>query len=536
MASTANTDVSVRFGAEWVGQKGIKDAKNGITDFTKQVKLLRNSFIALKIVEFGKESVAAFKADQKSALAFDNTLKNLNLTMTGMAAENWIDRLSMASGIMSDKLRPAFQDLIRVTGQYTKSQELLNTAINTSRSSGADLETVANDIAQAYVGNVKGLKKYNLGLTNAQLTAMSFQEIIDKLNSSFGGSNAAYLKSYAGKMDQLAVGTTKAKEIIGKGLIEALDKLAGGASGSGVTALVNLMIKLSEWTAKFISGIGSLGGAIGLLFHGKFGAAFDMFQQGTRSPSYKGAIPSISSMVMQDEQKKASALALKNQKAMTDQANKQLAAEKAKLALAKQKAILDKVSAVLAQANKLFDQTAIELAAAAQGKLSDEDRTRLKLKQDILGLEQAIQDNNVQAAASFSNAIVQDSQKLQILRGDLNSFGDIPNPFNAWLETIKQMAIELANLAKIPSVSGYSAYLARGGNNIADYGGAAYQTPVNPYAGTYYGMTGRDMPSNLNIVVTGGDALTQQLRFDLIDSSLSGSQAALSRDVGSFSV
>ena len=535
MATTANTDVSVRFGAEWVGQKGIKDAKNGITDFTKQVKLLRNSFIALKIVEFGKESVAAFKADQKSALAFDNTLKNLNLTMTGMAAENWIDRLSMASGIMSDKLRPAFQDLIRATGDYTKSQELLNTAINTSRSSGADLETVANDIAQAYVGNVKGLKKYNLGLTNTQLTAMSFQQIIDKLNSSFGGSNAAYLNSYAGKMDQLAVGTTKAKEIIGKGLIEALDKLAGGATGSGVTALVNLMIKLSEWTAKFISGIGSLGGAIGLLLHGKFGKAWDMFQQGTMNPSYKGAIPSITSMVQKDEQKKAAAKALKNQQDITRELNKQNNAKKAALALAKQQAMLDKASAVLAQANKIFDNQAIELAAAAQGKLTEEERVRVKLKQDILGLEEAIQNNNVQAAASYSNAIVQDSQKLQILRGDMESLNFIDNPFNAWLETIRQMAAELAKLANLPIIQS-SSYAARGGTGIADYGGAAYQAPVNPYAGTYYGATGRDMPSNLNIVVTGGDALTQQLRFDLIDSSLSGSQSALSRNVGSFSV
>lgn len=517
------SDVSIRFGVDWVGKKGLGEAQKGITGFAKQAKLLAGSIAAVKIAQFAKESVDAFRKDQQSALALTNTMKNLNLTMTGMAAEGWIERLSLASGIMTDKLRPAFQDLIRVTGSYTKSQELLNTAINTSRSSGVDLESVANDLSQAYVGNLKGLKKYNLGLTNTQLAAMSFQQIVDKLNSSFGGSNSAYLSSYAGKMDMLAAGSTKAKEIIGKGLMEALDKLAGGATGSGIQGLVNLMIKLSEWTAKFISGIGSLAGSIGLLLHGKFGKAWDIFQSGTSSPSYKGAIPSITSMVLRDEQTKASKVALKNQQAITRELNKQNAAKKAALELAKKNAALDAASALLNKAQQLFDKDRIELAAAMAGKLTEEEKVRVKIKQDILELEDAIQSKNLDAVASWTSVLVQDSQKLASLRMDMAGLSDVNNPFTAWLESLKAMAEELAKLMQIPIMTTSSTHV--GGTGLADWGAASYEAITNPYAGTYYGMTGRDMPSNLQVELTlNNDTLANAVVGIVQNASASGTQ------------
>jgi hypothetical protein len=529
-----DADVSVRFGAEWVGQKGIKDAQKGVSSFVKSARLLAGSFAAIQITQFAKESLAAFREDQKAALALTNTMKNLNLVMTGMAAEGWIQRLSLASGIVSEKLSPAFQDLIRTTGDYVKSQQLLGTAIDVSRSSGVDLETVSYDLARAYTGNTKGLAKYTLGLTAAQLSAMSFEEIVAKLNGSFAGSNAKYLESYAGKMDRLTTGADKAKEIIGEGLMSALDKLAGGASGSGITALVNLMIKLSEWTAKFISGIGSLAGSIGLLFRGKFKDAFTMFQQGSYSPSYKGAIPSISSMVQRDEQAKAAAKILKDQKLITDEKKRQLAIEKAKLAAEKQKIALEKASNVLNQANKLFDDKTIQLAAAAQGKLNDEDKVRVKLKQDILGLEEAIQAGNIKSAASFANSITQGSQQLAILRGDLAGFSNIENPFNAWLETIKAMARELSALANIKPI--VSASPTAQVFDFSPLGTKAFAS--NPYVlgGSPESLglsdranTARNAAMNVNLYIDG-----QQVAASLVNSSNSGTASSSARNTGQF--
>jgi hypothetical protein len=45
--------------------------------------------------------------------------------------------------------------------------------------------------------------------------------------------------------------------------------------------------------------------------------------------------------------------------------------------------------------------------------------------------------------------MVANAQKLAALRGDMIGLNDIENPFTAWLETLKLMAMELAALTKI---------------------------------------------------------------------------------------
>jgi hypothetical protein len=126
---------------------------------------------------------------------------------------------------------------------------------------------------------------------------------------------------------------------------------------------------------------------------------------------------------------------------------KQIAAEK------KKQEVLDKAALVLAEGQKVFDEEGIQLAAAAQGKLTEEERTRLALKKNILDLESAINQGNVTAAAQLANSMVANAQKLAALRGDMIGLNDIQNPFSAWLSTIQQMAMELAKLANIKPIN-----------------------------------------------------------------------------------
>jgi hypothetical protein len=131
-------------------------------------------------------------------------------------------------------------------------------------------------------------------------------------------------------------------------------------------------------------------------------------------------------------------------------AQKKLLSTQQKIAAEKKKQeILDKASLVLAQGQKVFDEEGIQLAAAAQGKLTEEERTRLALKTDIFNLEAAINEGNVTAAARLSNSMVANAQKLAAIRTDMIGLNDIENPFTAWLDTLRQMALELSKLANI---------------------------------------------------------------------------------------
>jgi hypothetical protein len=218
-------------------------------------KTLLATFSATKVLQFAKSSAKAFLEDEAAATKLANSLKNLGLAYANNDIRKYIDSLTLATGVADSELRPALQALLQVTGSVTKSQQMLGEAIDISRGSGVDLTTVANDLSQAYVGNLKGLRKYNLGLTKAELAASSFVDIQNRLNSLFGGSSTAFLNTYAGQMQILANTASEAKEIIGKDLIGALILLSGE---QGVEGIAKSMQDLAKFTGDAIYGIGVL--------------------------------------------------------------------------------------------------------------------------------------------------------------------------------------------------------------------------------------------------------------------------------------
>jgi hypothetical protein len=125
---------------------------------------------------------------------------------------------------------------------------------------------------------------------------------------------------------------------------------------------------------------------------------------------------------------------------------KKIAAEQAK------KLALDKASAFLNQANKIFDLERIQLQAAAMNKQTEEDKLRIRLKTEILDLEMAISEGNVQGAAKFASLINQDAQLLANLRQNAFSLSDVPNPFEEWLSTLQDVLNELLKISnyKVP--------------------------------------------------------------------------------------
>jgi hypothetical protein len=152
---------------------------------------------------------------------------------------------------------------------------------------------------------------------------------------------------------------------------------------------------------------------------------------------------------------------LANQKKILTNA-KQIAAEK------KKQEVLDKASLALAEGQKVFDEQGIQLAAAAQGKLTDEERARLALKTDIFNLEAAINEGNITAAAQLANSMVLNAQKLAMLRTDMVGLNDVQNPFSNWLLTIQRIAYELSQLAMIKPVTNASVFFTPEQQAIAD--------------------------------------------------------------------
>jgi hypothetical protein len=222
-------NIYVAASATWNG-KALKKAKKDVNAFDQQIKNFAKTFgaafSARAIMRFSKSAVTAFANDQKAAKALEQQLKNTGYAFATAPIERYIANLQNTTGVVDDQLRPAFQQLLTVTGSITKSQEALNTALNVSAATGKSLTEVTAALAKGFAGQTTGLSRLNAGLTKATLKTGDMDKILGELNNKFGGQAQARLDTYAGKIDLLSVRAQTAKEIIGEGIVDALTTLA----------------------------------------------------------------------------------------------------------------------------------------------------------------------------------------------------------------------------------------------------------------------------------------------------------------------
>ena len=243
--------------------KGLNQAKKHISAFDKTVKNLGKTFAgvfaARKVLQFGKASVQAFIADEKAARSLSNTLKNVGAQYAATNVEDFIGKLQKTTGVLDDNLRPALQILLTATGDVTKSQDALNLALDISANTGKDLSSVSTALAKGFQGNTTALGKMGGAVSKATLATGDMNKITAELTAKYKGSALTAMGGYAGQMAKLGVASANVKEIIGKGLLDALSQL--GDSNS-VQDTADAMETLAQNTADVIRGIGILAGKL----------------------------------------------------------------------------------------------------------------------------------------------------------------------------------------------------------------------------------------------------------------------------------
>jgi hypothetical protein len=178
-------------------------------------------------VKIGVDGVKAALADEQSQVKLASALENAtNATKAQIAAtEDSIDKMARATGVADDNLRPALARLALSTGNVSKAQDLLSLALDISTQTGKPLEAVANSLGKAYDGNSAALGRLGIGLTAAELKAMSFTEVQTKLTDLFGGAAAKNAETFQGRMDRLKVAFDEGVETIGYSLLPIIQKL-----------------------------------------------------------------------------------------------------------------------------------------------------------------------------------------------------------------------------------------------------------------------------------------------------------------------
>jgi hypothetical protein len=530
--------------------KGLGKARKDVDAFSRNIKNLARTvgvtLSAAALVQFGKASVKAFSNAEREGVALASTMKNLELAFATPQIDAYIQSIGRLYGVTGGQAVPAMQALLSATGSVTKSQQLMNTALNISASTGIDVTSVAKGLSQAYLGNRKALSQYNTGLTKAELQLMTFTDLQVRLDNIFAGSATAAAATYSGQMLILAESTEQAKEVIGKGLVDAFVILAGD---KGLPQATSAMQDFADATAEALVGLAALLKKITptgpdnqpgfwhdlyIAFGGQYIEDLRKLGRTTMAqsaPSAPGAISgkSLTGAAYFAAQEKADKSAIKRQKELAAIEAKRLANVRKLASEAAKKLALDKASAVLNQAQKLFDMERIQLTAAAMNKQTEEDKVRIRLKTEIMDLEAAIADGNVQAAAKYASLITQDAALLGHLRGVMASLGDVPNPFSEWLKTLEQMLATLLALPMVkpvtalpanwqsftPAPGGYEGY----GSGLSDMGSGNYGGLAG--AGRY-GGGGAPV---VNVVVQGSVSTERDL-VDAITQGIYNNQAA----------
>lgn len=496
MATQSNIDIKII--AEFLGKNAFKQADTAATKLNKTVKSLGQSFgLAFGGAALGyavKSTIRDFADAERETQQLTNTVKNLGLAFAAPQVDAYVQSIGKLYGVTGDQAVPALQALLTATGSVSRSTKIMNVALDLAASRNADVASVAKDLANAYVGNTKGLNQYRLGLTKAELSAMTFDEILEKIASQTLGSADEAAKTLSGQLAILSEVSNQAKERIGGGLVQALGAFSGDAGAAGAAKTIeNLSIKLTN----AITGFGYLvqevkiaqpilvaaGVAIGLAWAPWFTAiATAALAIGAIGNAMKKNTPQVPMNTGKLFFPTAGDGGYKERLAAEKKAELD-AAKRAKdlAALIKAQTKAQKDSLKLAKAKATFDLQKIQIEAALKGKLSEEDRIRLKLMK-------AIEEENLSDIEKYEKALDAAQAKTKELANALAAIkaSEAANPFAKWADYVKE-AIDLTNSVAQASLqagiaAGAKLSEALSGARYAAQGAAAAEAAANAAA------------------------------------------------------
>jgi hypothetical protein len=520
--------------------KGFKQADTALTKLNKSGQnLSRTLGVALggaAILAYAKNAGKAFAEDEKAAASLGRTLENLGLAFGSNAGtiNGFISRLERQTGVLDDELRPAMDRFLRATGDVTKSQDLLNLSLDIAAGTGKSVTQVSQSLQKAYLGQTQAIGRLGVGLTKAEITSSSFEEISARLSTLFAGQATTAAEGYAGSLAKLQVAANNAKEIIGGGLFDAISALGGGDTNNATGNIE----KLATGIADTLRNVGELMARLKSLkpvliaFGIAAAAAFfpvttaivgviwllgDLNKALKKQEFGKGIIPKgMGNISMttgsQDTQRSDQAAALEAAKNAKKLAAEEAKRQKAAEALAKKSAKAQQDLLKMSKAKAIFDMQKIQIEAALKGNISKEERIRLLLMK-------AIANENISDIEKYTKLLTDVQNKVTDLQKLLEGLNKpLPDPFAGWtsvagntMEAIKQVSKEMFTIPTIIQESGreWSSFASLVNNTVLQPNFKEWSSSFSPGADNPFIPVIPDNPNNGNGNKGGGSGMRE---------------------------
>ena len=588
--------VVIDIAAQFTGQKAFKSAENAADKLGRNVK---RALIGVGVTAFAKSAITAFAQQEKQLELFKNSLRNIGFAFATNDSLAFLNSLKLQYGVVDTQLLPAYQQLLTTTKSLGAAQNLTNLALDLAANQGISVTEAANALSKAYLGNTKSLGALKLGISKTTLASGDFAKIIKEIAILTKGAAAAGADTFAGKLARIKIATDQAKESIGEGLVNALLAVS---SSTDIEQLQTKIINFGESAKVVFENIGKyISENIGLLkamaavLVSTFvatkliaGIAAVITAVQTLTKAYKAlrasaAAAAIASMFALNPLGAAAmaagmvvtiGLVLKSLDMLVDKAIEaqktiaevagftdtlnlygspaSIAAAKAAklaketLALKQKELKAAQDAAKLKRAQTLFDIDNIQIIAALQRNISDEEKLRLNLQLALL-------TKNVSEADRLSQELLMSQMRTTGLATVIANLPKALNPFEDYPQYIQDAIDELAKLAEAQrQLSMWEMIRQKNAQVIASKVPLTQQNAatvlsnapqaLNEYqaiTGTMSDLGVRNMGSlnitinNAGNVVSDAD-LVDQIRNGLLNSNLSGSPSAIGRLLGAF--
>lgn len=412
--------------------KGFKAAEKRTTSLNRKFDNLgrtaKRTFIAIAGIQALKRSVIAFAEEDRAANKLEASLRNLGLAYNTQAIEDYLEKSEKATAISKDELSPAIAGLLSTTLDAEKSMRLLNLAMDISASTGRDLTSITTALSRAYNGNYASLGKLQTAFTSAELEAMGFEASVSALNTQFAGAAKNNADTYAGKIDKMKIAFGDLAEEVGAGIVAFLESLGDGDYDKGLQKLVDFgtaignVFRRAGLTIEYTKALLNTG------FRIDAGEQFKLDELRAQLANPQMGEFGVNRGVVRDYAKQL-------------ELQKKIVREREKAAKLTEKDRKNQLA--LNRAKAVFDIEKIQIEAALQGKITEEERTRLLLMKAILEEDVNKAEKLTAKLATIQNQTLELAEALTTLEAN-DPFAKWGDYFDAAKKNIKDLFDTLA--------------------------------------------------------------------------------------------
>jgi hypothetical protein len=580
--------IVIDIAAQFTGKRAFAQAEQAADKLGRSVK---HALIGVGVTAFAKSAISAFAAQEKQLALFSNSLRQIGFDFAASDSLAFLNSLKLQYGVVDSQLLPAYQQLLTTTRSLAASQNLTNIALDIAARQNISVTQAADALSKAYLGNTKSVGALDLGISKATLASGDFYALLKEITTITKGAAAAGADTFSNKLARLKVAADLAKVSIGAGLVEALMQISNSTS---IDQLQIKIINFGKSAAETLSNIGTLISENIVLiksFAIILAAAFTVNKIASFIIALEAIVKTVKTLrnallasaiarnflfsplgaaALTAGMFAAIGLAIKGVEKLSDSSTKakdnlsnlfssmgvagftdslnlygspasnaaakvakdEKAAAAAQLKATKAQTKAAQDQAKLKKANTLFDMDQIQIMAALQNKLSDDEKLRLSLQLALL-----------QGNASEADRLGKQLAISQLQTTNLAiAIANIPmalNPFKGWGSEIDNLLAKLIDMYKLLNQKPTDIISNRANNGVYGIGGVGglvrqreYDMPpsvtqisetMQPDYLSYRAGERGDTVVN-NYVINGAtQGLIEEVRNGLLVSSASGS-------------